>query len=142
MASETARLEINRRKILIGNLVGFIVWQLPNLFHYFTSRPLAGWGSIISAIGGLVWAYYLFRIVQFSRLLRKKRELANSLNDEYIQVIRFKSFTIGFWVLMGFIAFLMAINGFIDLNVSFVLLSSIFVGVIAILISYLVIEKD
>lgn len=143
MASEIAQLEIKRRKIIIGNLIGFTVWQLPYLFHYYNFNPtISGWISMISIIGCFVWLYYDIRLVQFSRLLRKKRELARSLNDEYIQAIRLKSFTAAFWVLLGCIVTLFVLSLCVDLKVQFVLHVLIIVGVIGALISYLIFDKD
>ncbi|SCW47259.1 hypothetical protein SAMN04487970_1008154 [Paenibacillus tianmuensis] len=145
MISEITQLEIKRRTIIIGNLLGFVVWQLPYLFHYFTSDPswkLSGWTSAVSIIGWFIWTYFLIRIVQFSRLLRKKRKLASTLIDEYIQVIRVKSFAIGFWVLLGVIVLLVTLSLYVDLKVRFVLFTLIFAGVIAPLVSYLIFEKD
>lgn len=145
LASERAQLEIRRRRVLMGCLIGFIVMQLPYLYHYFTSdsgTELSGWSVPISLVGWLIWSYYLIRNVSFTRLLQKKRELAKSLNDEYIQNIRTRSFAIGFWVVLGVVTILLVLSTFIDLNVRFVLFSLIFTAVVASLGSYLIIEKD
>jgi hypothetical protein len=143
LVSEIAQLEMKRRKIIIGNLIGFTVWQLPYLFHYFNFNPtISGWSSITSVIGCFVWLYYDIRLIQFSRLLRKKRELARSLNDEYIQAIRLKSFTAAFWVLLGCIVTLFVLSLFVDLKAQFVLHLIIIVGVIGALTSYLIFDKD
>jgi len=143
LETDVPQLEIKRRKIIIGSLVGFIVWQVPYLFRYFDfNEVLSVWTSIISVIGSFVWLYYNFRLLQFSRLLQKKRELARPLNDEYIQAIRLKSFTTAFLILLGSIVTLFVLSLFVDLKAQFVLHVLIIVGVIAGLISYLIFEKD
>lgn len=143
MSTEISQLEVKRRKVIIGNLIGFTVWQLPYLLHYYNFNPtLSGWSTITSVIGCLIWLYYDIRLIQFSRLLRKKREMARSLNDEYIQAIRLKSFTAAFWVLLGGIVTLFVLSFFVDLKAQFVLHLLIIVGVIGALTPYLIFDKD
>ncbi|WP_239615542.1 hypothetical protein [Cohnella mopanensis] len=143
MVSEIEQLDMKRRKIMIGSLIGFTAWQLPLLFQYFNFNPIvSGWSSMISAIGCFVWLYYNVRLVQFSRLLRKKRELAGPLNDEYIQAIRIKSFTAAFWVLLACIVTLFVLSLFVDLKAQFTLHILIIVGVTAALVSYLIFDKE
>jgi len=143
LESEISQLEIKRRNIIIGSLVGFTVWQFPYLFHYFEfNQTVSALTSIIAVIGSFVWLYYNFRLLQFSRLLQKKRELTRPLNDEYNQAIRLKSLTAAFLILLGCIVTLFVLSLFVDLKAQFVLHVLIIVAVIAGLISYLIFEKD
>jgi len=145
LASEVTLLEKNRTKFIKRSLIGFAAWQLTYLiqhFHYDTVKIITGFSTIISLIGGIVWAYYLIKIVLLSFLMQKKRQLANSLNNEYIQLIRLKSFTIGFWVVLGLVGILFAFSLFFALNIQFVLHILLVVGVIAPLVSYLILDKD
>ncbi|MEH7525655.1 hypothetical protein V7149_20640 [Bacillus sp. JJ1503] len=144
MKSEIAHLEMKRKNLIVGNLVGFILWQIPYLVHYVISKPtiVLGYSSIISVIGLFIWLYYNIRLIKFSGQLRKKHELARSLNDEYFQVIRLKSFTSAFWVLLGCIVIFFVLSLFIKLNVQLVLHALIIIGVVSALISYLIFDKD
>jgi len=143
LESEVSQLEIKRRNVIIGYVVGFAAWQIPYLFHYFNfNAPTSRWISILSVIGCLVWLYFNFRFIQYSRLLRKKRELARPLNDEYIQAIRLKGFAAGSWILLGSIVTLFVLSFFVDLNAQFVLHLLLIIGVIGTLTSYLILEKD
>ncbi|MEH7125670.1 hypothetical protein V7127_20885 [Bacillus sp. JJ1773] len=145
MKSEIYQFEMKRKNLIVGNLVGFTLWQIPYLVHYVISKPtivLSGYSSIISVIGLFIWLYYNIRLIKFSGQLRKKHELARSLNDEYFQVIRQKSFTLAFWVLLGCIVILFVQSLFIHLNVQLVLHALIIIGVVSALISYLIFDKD
>ncbi|QHT62435.1 hypothetical protein GXP70_22255 [Paenibacillus lycopersici] len=145
MSAEITQLEKRRRTIIIGNLLGFALWQLPYLVHYSgsdSSAGLSGWTSAVSIAGWLIWTYFFIRILQFSRLLRQKRKLASTLNDEYYQAIRMRSFAVAFWALLGAIILLFPLSFIIDLKVRFVLSALIFAGVIAPLVSYLIFEQD
>lgn len=145
LASEVTQLEKNRTKFIKRSLIGFAIWQLTYLIRYLhldTVKLITGFTAIISVIGGIVWAYYLMKIVLLSFLMQKKRPLAISLNNEYFQMIRLKSFTIGFWVILGFVGILFTLSLYVALNIQLVLHILLVVGVISPLVSYLILDKD
>ncbi|GAA0351421.1 hypothetical protein [Bacillus horti] len=145
MISEITLLERKRTRGLIGSLLGYMVWLLPVLANSLNDGrlwQLTGWGAVISGLGGLVWTFYLIRMVQLSLAVRKKRKLVNALNNEYYQLIRLKSFMVGFWVLIGVSTILLGLSQWIQLNIEFVLLTFLFTGVVTTLISYLIFEKE
>ncbi len=98
--------------------------------------------AIISVIGGIVWAYYLVKIVLLSFRMQKKPPLAISLNNEYYRMIRLKSFTIGFWAILVSVGILFTLSLYVALNIPLVLHLLLVVGVISPLASYLVLDKD
>ncbi|GAA3401158.1 hypothetical protein ACFFNY_14695 [Paenibacillus hodogayensis] len=143
MASEVTQLEKNRTTFIKRSLIGFAIWQLPYLIqHLHFDTFITGFITIISVIGAIVWAYYLIKIVRLSFLSQKKRSLAISLNNEYFQMIRLKSFTVGFWVVLGLVGILFVLSLYVALNIRLVLHLLLVVGVISPLVSYLIIDKD
>ncbi|GIO31340.1 MULTISPECIES: hypothetical protein [Paenibacillus] len=145
MASEVTQLEKNRTTFIKRSLIGFAIWQLTYLIRYLhldTVKLITVFTAIISVMGGIVWAYYLIKIVLLSFRMQKKRRFAISLNNEYFQMIRLKSFTVGFWVILGLVGIFFTLSLFVALNIQLVLHLMLVVGVISPLIYYLILDKD
>ncbi|RUS43531.1 hypothetical protein [Cohnella sp. AR92] len=145
MASETTQLEEKRIRFIKRSLVSFALWQLTYLTRYFQldiNNFITGFITFISIISGIVWAYYLIKIVLSSFLIQKKRSLAISLNNEYYQMIRLKSFRIGFWAILGSVGILFALSLYVTVNIQVVLHILLIVGVICPQVSYLILDKN
>ncbi|AJS58667.1 hypothetical protein [Paenibacillus sp. IHBB 10380] len=142
-----SKLESKRRRFLVGLTIGFIIWQVPYLVSYFTSGKnhislSGGWITWVSVAGSIIWAYSLIRMQLGSWLLRKNREMAKALNDEYMQLIWTRSFAAGFWVLMAAIAVLFTFSFWIDISTGFVLHAALFTGIVSSSLAYLSFEKE
>ncbi|MDR0269652.1 hypothetical protein [Paenibacillus sp.] len=142
-----SRLESKRKRFLVGFIIGFMIWQVPYLVSYFTSgknhMSLSGiWMTCVSMAGSAIWAYYLIRMLIWSRSLRNNREMAKALNDEYMQLIRTRSYAAGFWVVMALIAVLFVISIWVPLATSFVLHTALFMGVVSSMLAYMRFEKE
>ena len=147
LVSGISKLESKRRKFFVGLTVGFIIWQVPYLVSYFTSGKnhmslSGGWITWVSVAGSVIWAYFLIRMQLESWLLRKNREMAKALNDEYMQLIWIRSFAAGFGVLMAVLAVLFIFSFWIDISAGFVLHAALFTGIISSSLAYLSFEKE
>ncbi|MBE9917504.1 hypothetical protein G8C92_26170 [Paenibacillus donghaensis] len=147
LVTGTSMLESKRKRFLVGLTIGFIIWQVPYLASYFTSGKnhmslSGGWMTWVSVAGSVIWAYYLIRMQLESWLLRKRREVVKALNDEYIRLIRTRSFAAGFWVLMVVIAVLFPLSFWVDISTSFVLHAALFTGVVSSTLAYMSFEKE
>ncbi|MGG3279606.1 hypothetical protein [Paenibacillus solani] len=142
-----SKIELQRKRFLIGIIVGFIIWQVPYLISYLISgnnyMSLSGsWMTWVSVTGSVIWVYFLIRIQLGSWSLRKNREMAKALNDEYTRLIRTRSYAVGFWVLMGSMAVLFPLSFWIEAPTSFILHAVLFIGVVASMIAYMSFEKE
>lgn len=145
LASEVTQLEKNRGQFIKRSLIGFAVWQLAYLFHYlhvFTLEFITIIVTTISLIGAIVWAYYLVKIVLLSVRMQKQRQLAMSLNNEYYQLLRLKSFAAGFWILLVAIGVSLVLGLYVELNPRLLLHVLLVIGVIGALAGYLILDKD
>ncbi|REK59797.1 MAG: hypothetical protein C6W55_00705 [Thermobacillus sp.] len=146
MASQKAKFEQYRIRMLSGFLIGFTFWQIPMLLSYIwpnneTVELVGAILSPIALIGGIVWAYYLFQVVRFVMILRKNPDLNKTLNDERIQHTRLKSFAVGFWVVVMLQAPLFYLAPLVGMTVQGVILTNIFFGVTSALLAFLIFER-
>lgn len=85
-------LEQNRSKWLLINLIGFCIWDglriVDNyLLGNYTSALLTG----VTLLGWLIWIVGLIQIVRIGKEMGRNKQLAQILNDELIELNRFKA---------------------------------------------------
>jgi hypothetical protein len=102
--TDREELDRSRRKMLVGFLVGFGVWQGMSIARALlgrTSFPV-GLAALFVSLAG--WAYLcvqLVRMLRWGRRLRRDPELAASLNDERVELARLKSWRVGFFAVLA-----------------------------------------
>jgi hypothetical protein len=96
-----AKLERRRFLSLFWFLIGFLVWQGVTVVQAFTPifSPYPLFIKSLSLLGGALFTYHIIR------LLLLKQELSDQerrqMNDERLQKNRRRSFTVGFWTMLG-----------------------------------------
>ena len=147
MLNKTEMLNLNRKKMLIGCIIGFSVWQgsrtiislipgvenVKSILLSIIMIGLIGWGY---------WAFYLFKMLKIMRELKQNPLLAESLNDEFYKHIRLKSFTIGFWILLITQSLLFFINMTYALPFEAVFNINILAGVLSPLIAFILYDHE
>ncbi len=101
MASITERLDRSRRRMLVGLLLALIAWiamRIVGLLGASGNQPLAIVlaGSLI--LGGVVWLFYLARMIGYANAVRGggDRPLREVLIDERVRSNRLRAFSFGF----------------------------------------------
>ena len=104
--TERDQLDRSRRRMLLGFLVGFGVWEGMSI-----ARALLGRASlpgvvrhglfVVSLVGWAYWCVQLIHMVRWVRHVRRDPELAASLNDERIELARLKSWRVGFFAVLA-----------------------------------------
>jgi hypothetical protein len=147
MISNVENLTIRRRKMLIGFSFGFSF----SLIGVFLSRisstsiVLSNYRPIflLSALfGWIFWLYNLVRILNYQKKIKKDPKLSETLNDEYIQLLRLKSFNIAFWIILISQGFIYITNMFYKLSVEFVILLNILIAVLAVILSFIILDRE
>jgi hypothetical protein len=147
MSYPIKNLSARRRKILLGFCFGFGFSLIMVFLNSLSSQliMLDDYRVIILLLfilGWFIWTYYLIRTIQQQQKIKQDQRLNTALNDEYIQHIRLKSFNIAFWIVLISQGFLYVINMFYGLSAELIILTNIFIAVLAACISFLVLDRE
>ncbi len=103
--TEREELDRSRRRMLLGFLVGFGVWEGTSI-----ARALLGRASlpgvvrhglfVVSLVGWAYWCVQLIHMIRWGRRVRRDPELAASVNDERVELARLKSWRVGFFAVL------------------------------------------
>lgn len=140
-------LEKSRRKMLIGFAAGFGIWRGSYIFKHLISpshvfHMILPYLLIISFVGWIIWIYYLIKIIKLSGIIRKDHSLNISLNNEYIQYIRLKAFSVSFIILVLIQPVLLFASFFISITVSIIIDINISIAVLSFIITFLIFDRE
>ncbi len=141
--SDTEALDRSRRKMLLGALVGFAVWQSLTIVDGLlgSSGVSRGVHSGLIGVSLLGWAYWCFqgiRMFRWGRRIRHDPQLAGSLNDERVQLARLKGCTVAFFTMLA----AQAIPMFAPISAPVAGQLTILVGCTVAIGAYLTFERD
>jgi hypothetical protein len=147
MISNVENLTIRRRKMLIGFSFGFSFSLIAVFISSISSTSIvfSNYRSlflILALFGWIFWFYNLIRILNYQRKIKKDPKLSETLNDEYIQLLRLKSFNIAFWIILVSQGFIYITNMFYKLSVELVILLNIFIAVLAAILSFIILDRE
>jgi hypothetical protein len=140
-------LDKSRRKMLIGFAAGFGIWRGSYILkHLIPPLPVFhavfAYLLIISFIGWAMWFYYLIKIIKLSRIIKKNPALNNTLNNEYIQHIRLKAFSVSFVLMLLIQPVLLFTSFFISITVPIIIDINISIAVLSVIIAYLIFDRE
>ncbi len=95
---------------------------------------------VIELLGWAYWLVQLIGLIKAQKELKKNEEIGLALNDEFYTHIRHESFKNSFFVLLIIQAFLLIVNLFVPVNADAILKINILIGVIAPLVSFIILE--
>jgi hypothetical protein len=106
------RLDLSRRQMLLGFIIGYSAWQtaflLDQAWHLPVGLRLALFG--LGLVGWGYWVIQLLRMLKLGRMLRQQPQLADALNDEYVQQKRWKAWMVAFCAILVCQAAIILIN--------------------------------
>lgn len=138
---DARQAERTRTRLLLGGLLGFVLWQGLNLadralgasLDRTTRRALV----IGSLVGWLGWLYHLVRTTILGRKVRGTPHLELALNDEFIQMARLKAWRAGLFAVLAAQGVLIVYQGPASIAAQFTIL----VGVAASIGAFLFYER-
>lgn len=136
-----------RKKMAIGFLAGYGIWQGTRILHGLFGRNVIPHVLditliVIQIIAWILWFYFLIRMITLGRKIRKDPKLKVALNDELTRHIRLKSLAAGFWSLVILQMLLSVSAAFLKIDVRTVLDINLYVAVLAFIISFLFYERE
>ena len=98
-----------------------------------------------STVGLLGWIIFSINLIQFPKLKRElgwDKKVEEALNDELHQLNMHKSFQIGYWVILSTTAVFLGFAEFIEIKALLVTEIILYFGVLSVLISGLIYNRD
>lgn len=140
------QLVSSRRRVLMGILIGFSVWQVADLADRFgaatLSRSMHNALGAITLVGVLIYLASLIWLAPMTKLIKANPALRESLNDELVQHLRLKASSFGFGAAMA-VQVVPIVASIAGAPLAGVLVArlTLFVGVAAALGAFLVFER-
>lgn len=143
---ETSIIEqFNQTKyhLLLWLTIGWTLW----FGHFILNHLLAAKMiiNIINWLGLLGWLIFIINLIKYFQLrkdIKADRKLNDALNDELQSFFRYKSYWCGFWVLMGLNVVFFGISSFYDISVLIVTETTLYLGVLSVLIAGLIYNRE
>lgn len=141
--SDIDALDRSRRRMLIGLLAGFGVWQAAGIASELLSRgALPRWASLLSIAlslaGWLYWSVNIVRMLKWIHRVRASAGAADALNDERIRDARLRAFSFALALVLA--AQLVPLFAPISARVGAQL--TILVGCVAAIGAFLILERE
>lgn len=141
--SSIEQLEKTRYNLLKWLTIGWAIW-----FGTFILKDSVQNHTIIGAastVGALGWIIFIINLIKFLKLKRElgwDKKAEKALNDELHQLNMHKSFQIGFGVVIWTTAFFLGFAEFTEIKALLVTEITLYFGVLAVLISGLIYNRD
>jgi len=137
------QLEKSRYNLLKWLTIGWAIW-----FGTFILKDSVQNHFILgaaSSVGALGWIIFIINLVKFLKLKRElkwDKKVEKALNDELHQLNMHKSFQIGFGVVISITAVFLGLAEFIEIKALLVTEITLYLGVLSVLISGLIYNRD
>ena len=118
MQSKVEVYSKSRRSTFIGFTIGFGFWwgtkTIISIFPVLSEMTiLYNILHALGALGSVYWIVNLIRMIKLRKEIKKDKVLCQTLNDEYFQHIRLKSFYRSYFVMLILIAAITFANEFV-----------------------------
>lgn len=141
--SKIEQLDKLRFNLLKWLTIGWAIWFGSYVFKNLIQQQV--FTTVLAWIGVLGWAIFIINLIQYMKLkreLRKDPKMNAALNDELRQLNMQKSFFVGFWVTIGTTMAFFALSELINLTVVLVIETILYFGVLSVLVSGLIYNRD
>ena len=141
--SKIEQLDKLRYNLLKWLTIGWAIWFGSFVLKNLVNRPeITG---VVAWIGLLGWTIFIINLIQYMKLRRELRwdaKMLEALNDELHQLNMHKSFVIGYWVAIGTTPLLFGLSEFLNMPVVLVTETILYLGVLSVLVSGLIYNRD
>lgn len=147
MLNKIESLNNSRRKMLLGMIIGFGIWQgsyiLNSIIPEIKKSPILIISIVI--IGLIGWALFFFQLIRMMKLIseiKKDPKLYKALNDEFYRHIRLKAFRAGFFIVLISQILLFLINKQLSLSAESAIQINIFLCAISPTVAFLIYDRE
>lgn len=137
LQTQVEELEQKRSKWLILNLIGFCVWDGSRIIQNYLmdNHPAL---TLITLLGWLIWVVSLVQILRLGKKISADRHVFQILNDELIELTRFKSWRAALVAVTITQGFIILLTSFVtEVSALFAAELTIFVAVLSSIGSFL-----
>lgn len=137
------KLEKSRYNLLKWLTIGWAIWFGTFILKdSVQNQTIIGAASTVGAIGWIIFIINLIKFLKLKRELKWDKKVEEALNDELHQLNMHKSFQIGFGVVICTTAVSLGFAEFIEIKALLVTEITLYFGVLSVLISGLIYNRD
>jgi len=141
--SKIEQLDKLRYNLLKWLTIGWAIWFGSFVLKNLINRPeITGAVAWVGLLGWLIFVINLIKYLKLGRELRWDVKMQEALNDELHQLNMHKSFFIGYWVVIGVTAIFFGLSVFLNMPVVLVTETILYLGVLSVLVSGLIYNRD
>lgn len=123
--------------------IGWTFWYGTYIAKDFiNNRLINGFLFIIGSIGWILFTVSLVNTLRLGKKVKSNSKLKEALNNEMHQLYRYKSFFWGFFIFIVTISIFLVISSFHQISALIVCEITLFFGILASFIAWLVFNKD
>jgi hypothetical protein len=137
-------LDRSRHQVLLGIVIGYSALQVTVLINRVCHLPI-GLRLVILGLGLVgcgYWGIHLIRMLKIERILRQQPQLADALNDEYVQHKRQKAWKVAFFAILVCQAVIILANLLAPFDAGSGALITIWVAVVSSIGAYLYFDRE
>ena len=141
--SKIEQLDKLRYNLLKWLTIGWAIWFGSFVLKNLINRPeITGAVAWVGLLGWLIFVINLIKYLKLGRELRWDVKMQEALNDELHQLNMHKSFFIGYWVVIGVTAIFFGLSVLLNMPVVLVTETILYLGVLSVLVSGLIYNRD
>jgi hypothetical protein len=137
------RLEKTRYNLLKWLTIGWAIWFGTFILKDIIQNPMIiGAASTVGLMGWIIFSINLIQFLKLKRELNWDPKAKEALNDELHQLNMHKSFQIGYWAVLTTTAVFLGFAEFLEIKALLVTEVTLYLGVLSVLISGLIYNRD
>jgi hypothetical protein len=137
------RLEKTRYNLLKWLAIGWAMWFGTFILKdSVQNHTIIGAASMAGAFGWIIFVINLIKFLKLKRELGRDKKVEKALNDELHQLNMYQSFFIGYWVVLLTTAVFLGFAEFTEIKALLVTEITLYFGVLSVLISGLIYNRD
>jgi type IV secretory pathway VirB6-like protein len=137
------QLDKSRYRLVKWMTIGWALWfGFYIIKDHINSKIVFGLLLLLGLLGGLLSTVNVFRYIKLGKIVNSDIKLKDALNNELIRLNAYKSFFIGFWIVISIISIFFIIAIFYTISALIVCEITLYFGILSSLIASLIYNRD
>lgn len=137
------QLDKSRYRLVKWMTIGWALWfGFYIIKDHINSKIVFGLWLLLGLLGGLLATVNVFRYIKLGKIVNSDIKLKDALNNELIRLNAYKSFFIGFWIVISIISIFFVIAIFYTISALIVCEITLYFGILSSLIASLIYNRD
>jgi len=136
-------LDKSRYNLLKWTTIGWAIWFATIIsYNFIKGHIIVSIAYWMGLLGSAIFVINLIRFLKLKRFLLWNNRLKEALENEFHLLNLHKSYQIGYWVVIGITVLFLFISSFTTVSALLVTELTLYFGVLAVLVSGLIYNRD